>query len=68
MIARARCASAILAAGTVCQLGSCNFGEITVTQTINGADLVVSLVRGAVLDPIDAYVTDLVNQAFGVEG
>jgi len=65
---RAGRASALLAVGTAFQLGGCNFGEITVTQTVNGADLVASLVRGAILDPIDAYVTDAINQVFGVEG
>lgn len=64
---RARRLSAVLAAGTMFQLGGCNLGEITVTQTINGADLILSLVRGAILQPIDAFITDAINEAFGVE-
>jgi len=68
MMRRARCVSAVLAAGTMFQLGGCTFGEITVTQTVNGADLIVSLVRGAILQPIDAYITAAINDAFDVEG
>lgn len=67
IIRRARRVSAVLAAGTMFQLGGCNLGEITVTQTVSGADLIVSLIRGAILQPIDAFVTDAVNEAFGVE-
>jgi len=65
---RARRLSAALAAGTMFQLGGCNFGEITVTQTVNGADLIVSLVRGAILQPIDAWVTTAVTDFFDTEG
>ncbi len=67
IIRRARRLSAVLAAGTMFQAGGCNLGEITVTQTVSGADLIVSLIRGAILQPIDAFVTDAVNEAFGVE-
>ncbi len=60
-----RRAAALWAAGAVFQVGGCDFGQITVSQTINANDLVISVIRGAILDPIDAFVTDAVNEALG---
>lgn len=56
----------MLYAGTVFQLGGCDFGQITVTQSIDANDLVISVIRSAILDPIDAFVTQAVNDALGV--
>ena len=55
------------AAGFLCQLGSCDLGEITTTSTttIDGRELLISLVRGAIITPLDQWVTDTVNDAFG---
>ncbi len=49
------------------QLGGCEFGEITTTTTLDGRELVISLIQGAILDPIGAFITDSVNDAFGEE-
>ena len=56
----------MLSAGTVFQLGGCDFGQITVSQSINANDLVISVIRGAILNPIDAFLTQAVNDALGV--
>ena len=49
------------------QLGGCEFGDITTTTTLDGRELVISLIQGAILNPLDAYITDSVNAAFGEE-
>ena len=64
-LSRVRRAAALLAAGAVFQLSGCDFGQITVSQTINANDLVISVIRGAILDPIDAFVTAAVDNALG---
>jgi len=67
LLRRSRRASAILAAATAFQIGGCDFGTITVTQQIGVEQLLIDLVRGFVLDPIDEFVTTAVNNAFDVE-
>jgi len=49
------------------QLGGCEFGDITTTTTLDGRELVISLIQGAILNPIDAFIIDTVNDAFGPE-
>ena len=65
-ILRRRALSTLCAAGIVCQLGSCNFNEITTTttMTLDGREVIISLVRQAILTPIDQYITDAVNELF----
>ncbi len=50
--------------GVVCQLGSCELGTITTSMTLDGRDAIIQLVRGAILTPIDAFITEAVNDAF----
>lgn len=57
--------SALCAGGMMLQLGSCDLGSITTTTTLNGRDAIIQLIRGAILTPIDALITNAVNQAFG---
>ena len=52
------------ATGFLCQLGSCEIGEITTTSTIDGRELIISLIRDAILAPLDEFVTEAVNDAF----
>lgn len=61
---RARRWAALCAAGMVCQFGGCDIGEITTTVTLSGRDLVISVVRGAILTPLDAFITQAINDAF----
>ncbi len=68
IVNRFRRAVAILSAATVFQLGGCDLGSIQVTQTIETRQLVIDLINGAILGPIQTFVTDAVNNAFGVEG
>ena len=51
-------------AGVLFQVGSCDFGEITTTTTLDGRELVLTLVRSAVLTPIDQLITAAVNELF----
>ena len=67
MLARARSAGLICGVGVLCQFGGCELGTITTSMTLNGRDAIIQLVRGAVLTPIDAFITDAVNQAFGAD-
>jgi|GEM_PF-3603012 len=54
----------LCAAGVVCQLGGCEFGEVSTEVTLSSRELVISLIRGAILAPIDRFITDAVNEAF----
>lgn len=54
-------------AGVVFQVGSCDFGEITTTTTLNGRELVITLVRSAILTPIDQFITVAVNELFNFD-
>jgi hypothetical protein len=46
------------------QFGSCSIGEITVTQTVDGRDLLISLIRGVIIGQIDQSITNAINNAF----
>ena len=67
IVNRFRRAASILAAATLFQLGGCDLGTIQVTQTIETRQLVIDLVNGVILGPIQAFVTNAVNNAFGAE-
>ena len=53
--------------GAMLQFGGCDIGTIstTTTTTVDGRDALISLIRGAILTPLDAFITDSVNNAFG---
>ncbi len=53
--------------GTMCQFGGCDIGTITTTTTLDGRDAIIQLVRGVILTPIDALITDAINDAFGAD-
>ena len=50
--------------GFLCQFGGCDIGAITTSTTLDGRDAIIQLVRGAILTPIDAFITSAVNEAF----
>lgn len=54
------------ATGFLCQLGNCDLGSITTTSTVtlDGGELIASLVRGAIITPLDQWLTDTINNAF----
>lgn len=54
---------AIAAAGMLFQLGSCDMTEITVTTTttLDTREVFISLMRGAIITPIDDFLTDRIN-------
>jgi len=47
-------------------LGSCQFDQITATSTVtlDGREVIMNLIRGAILTPIDTFITDSVNELF----
>lgn len=61
---RARTLALFCGLGTVCQFGGCELGTITTSMTLDGRDAIIQLVRGAILTPIDAFITGAINEAF----
>ena len=57
----------LLCASAVFQFSGCSFGEITTTTTVDGRELLISLIRGAVIAPLDQAITEAINDAFGDE-
>lgn len=56
---------ALAGVGLVAQFGGCDLGTITTTTTVDARDAIVQLIRGALLTPIDAFITNAVNEVFG---
>lgn len=63
-----RVLAGVFAAGTLFQFAGCETGQITTTVTLDTEDLLITVVRSAILTPIDNYITDRINDAFGREG
>lgn len=44
----------------------CQFDDITATSTVtlSGREVVINMIRGVVLTPIDAFITQSVNELF----
>ena len=61
-----RALGAVFAAGTLCQFGGCDLGSIsaTTTTTLDGRQVIISMIRGAILTPLDTFITNTVNDAF----
>lgn len=64
MCLRLKRAGTIATCGMAFQFGGCDFGTVSTSVTLNGADLIVTLIRAAILTPIDNAITDFVNDAF----
>ncbi len=62
---RSKAAGLIFSGFTIFQLSGCNFGEVTTSVTLSGEELIITLIRSAILNPIDVLVTNAVNDAFG---
>ncbi len=61
---RKRSIGALLAGSVILQLGGCQFGEISTSVTLSAQELLIGLIRSAILQPIDQFVTDAINEAF----
>jgi hypothetical protein len=61
---RKRALACLCGAGMVFQFSSCDLGMVTTSTTLDGREALISLIRGAILTPIDAFITGAVNQAF----
>jgi hypothetical protein len=67
---RFRRKAAMVATGAVVlQFGHCQLNDINVGSavTINGQDALIALIRGAVLTPIDQFITDGIHELFDDE-
>jgi len=53
--------------GFVGQFGNCDLGQITTTQTLDGREVIIGLIRNAVITPLDRWITDTINNAFAEE-
>ncbi len=65
---RYRAIGLLFSAGTLFQLGGCELGTITTSMTLDGRDAIIQILRGAILTPIDAFITNTINDAFGENG
>lgn len=61
---RKRCLTWLLTGGFLMQLGSCNFGNVATSVTLDGRELIITLIRSAILTPLDQFITDSVNDLF----
>jgi len=61
---RAKSAGLLCSTGILCQFGGCDIGAITTSTTLDGRAAIIQLVRGAILTPLDAFITNAVNEAF----
>ncbi|GMU37567.1 MAG: hypothetical protein KJ057_09470 [Phycisphaerae bacterium] len=50
--------------GLLLALGGCEFGTISIPVTLDVDDLLITLVRGLVITPIDQFVTEQITDAF----
>lgn len=59
-------ATAVLGAGGMlfAAFGGCQFDQIPVTSTVDSREVIVGLIRGLLIDPIDTYITNGVNEIF----
>ena len=44
--------------------GGCQIDQITTTSTLDGREVLISLIRSAILSPIDTAITEGVNELF----
>lgn len=60
----AAAAAGALMLGSVGQFGGCNFGEVTTPVSLSGEELLIALIRSAILSPIDQFITNSIQDAF----
>ena len=61
---RSRTLAVLFSAGIVFQLSSCQLGTFTATQVLDGQQVIISLLRSALLTPIDQVITSTVGGLF----
>ena len=62
---RRKAAVVLGAGGTLfAAFGGCQFDQIPVASTVDSREVIVGLIRGALIDPIDAFITNGVNDFF----
>ena len=56
--------AALCSAGMLLQFGSCDLGEITTTTTatLDGRAVLLSLLRSVIIQPIDAFLVQAVDE------
>ena len=61
---RAKSLGLLCGMGMLFQFGGCDIGSITTGTTLDGRDAIIQIVRGALLTPIDTFITNGVNNLF----
>ena len=64
---RAKSVGLLCGMGSLFQFGGCDLGSITTTTTLDTRDAILQLLRGAILTPIDAFITSAVDHALGAD-
>ncbi len=64
---RAKSAGLLCGLGALAAVGGCDIGNITTSTTLDGRDAIIQIVRGAILPPIDAYITTGITQLLGAD-
>lgn len=54
----------VCSGGMLLQFGSCDLGTVTVPVSLAGDELLITMVRGLILTPIDTFVTNTIRGAF----
>lgn len=55
----------VMTAGTSCAIiGDCNLGEVTATTTLDGREVVTSLLKGALITPLETVINEGVDRFF----
>ncbi|MBU0716809.1 MAG: hypothetical protein KJ749_01040 [Planctomycetes bacterium] len=62
---RAKSLGLLCVLGLLCGNAGCDFGTITTSMTLDGRDAIIQLIRGAVLSPIDTFITTAVYELLG---
>lgn len=46
-------------------IAGCDLEPITVTQTVTVEEIMLTVIRGLIIEPLDAAITEAVQDAFG---
>jgi hypothetical protein len=63
---RLRAVAALCGMGMLFQFGGCDLGQFqaTTVTVLDGRQVIISILRSAILTPIDQYITTAVNNFF----
>ena len=61
-----RKAAVVLGAGGMlfAAAGGCQFDQIPVASSVDSREVIIGLIRGALVNPFDAFITNGINEIF----